>query len=415
MINENQFFKIANKPIIIDTTQFEIIDNGTIFFSHDRGTAKIQLELKNGENVFPITQGSLVPVRLTFPSETAEDGIAKHDYLATIDDAVNGRASIILEKNILGYQGIINGSVYVNLPNSQTLDTAGRFRFRVERSPIDESTPAVNDYYFNGFNWFVQQVSDLSEATKEDVAKLLDTANNKSNELQEKVAQLSVLVSQAKKDLLIQEAWANSSDGTLDFSRVKKEDSDEHSFMKYRGISLLDSDDPNDFLWDRTAEYINFLTIPKKANESEIIEGENDTTWVSPKGLTVFQEHHQRLAVAKFSTEDITLSARERISVASWMYRRINNTVEFYGRFNFNAATDIVNVHELPIGFRLSHDFDDTVWNVPLTVARVSNPASYEAAGIIERMQTNLLRMGCNAPGNTYFYGRWYTDDSFPK
>ncbi|WP_195943476.1 BppU family phage baseplate upper protein [Enterococcus faecium] len=414
-MEENQFFKVANKPIVIDTVQQAIIDNGTTFYSHDRGTAKIDFFLKNEGVAFSIPKGTLIPIRLTFPLEAAEDGLARHDYLAVVDDPVNGHVHIVLEENILGYQGVVEGSVYVNFPNQQSLDTAGRFRFRIHRSPLEETTNEIDAYYFNGFNWFVQQVSDLSEATKKDVAKLLDTANNKSSKLQEKVAQLSVLVSQAKKDLLIQEAWANSSDGTLDFSRVKKEDSDEHSFMKYRGISLLDSDDPNDFLWDRTAEYINFLTIPKKANESEIIEGENDTTWVSPKGLTAFQEHHQRLAVAKFSTEDITLSARERISVASWMYRRINNTVEFYGRFNFNAATDIVNVHVLPIGFRLSHDFDDTVWNVPLTVARLSNPTNYEAAGIIERMQTNLLRIGCNVSGNTYFYGRWYTGDPFPK
>lgn len=62
-----------------------------------------------------------------FRSATAEGGYGKHDYLATIEDRVNGIVSIVLEDNILGYVGIVEGSVYIDFPNDRSLDTAGRF------------------------------------------------------------------------------------------------------------------------------------------------------------------------------------------------------------------------------------------------------------------------------------------------
>ena len=76
--------------------------------------------------------------------------------------------------------------------------------------------------------------------------------------------------------------------------------------------------------------------------------------------------------------------------------------------------TDIVNVHELPTGFRLSTDFDDTSWNVPLNIQKAANPTSYVAGAFVERQGTNLLRVGGNSSGNHYVSGWWYTDDPFP-
>lgn len=176
-MEENQFFKVANKPIVIDTVQQAIIDNGTTFYSHDRGTAKIDFFLKNEGVAFSIPKGTLIPIRLTFPLETAEDGLARHDYLAVVDDPVNGHVHVVLEENILGYQGVVEGSVYVNFPNQQSLDTAGRFRFRIHRSPLEETTNEIDAYYFNGFNWFAQQVEELTDSTKQEIEKLFARAN----------------------------------------------------------------------------------------------------------------------------------------------------------------------------------------------------------------------------------------------
>ncbi|MBK4815062.1 phage protein, HK97 gp10 family [Enterococcus faecium] len=161
-----------------------------VFWSHDRGTAKLRMKLvrKNG---IPqsLPEGTTVPIRLMFKSATAEGGYGKHDYLATVEDPVNGIVSIVLEDNILGYVGTVEGSVYIDFPNDRSLDTAGRFTFYIKRSPIDDSTPELEDYYFNGFSQTIDKIEKIladgkleiekkiAESETQIDAKLKDTSN----------------------------------------------------------------------------------------------------------------------------------------------------------------------------------------------------------------------------------------------
>lgn len=180
-----------------------------VFWSHDRGTAKLRMKLvrKNG---IPqsLPEGTTVPIRLMFKSATAEGGYGKHDYLATIEDPVNGIVSIVLEDNILGYVGTVEGSVYIDFPNDRSLDTAGRFTFYIKRSPIDDSTPELEDYYFNGFSQNIDKIEKIladgkleieqkiAESETQIDAKLKDT-NDKITKATQDVATLNTNIDKA--------------------------------------------------------------------------------------------------------------------------------------------------------------------------------------------------------------------------
>lgn len=180
-----------------------------VFWSHDRGTAKLRMKLvrKNG---IPqsLPEGTTVPIRLMFKSATAEGGYGKHDYLATIEDPVNGIVSIVLEDNILGYVGTVEGSVYIDFPNDRSLDTAGRFTFYIKRSPIDDSTPELEDYYFNGFSQTIDKIEKILADGKLEIeqkivesetqidAKLKDT-NDKITKANQDVATLNTNIDKA--------------------------------------------------------------------------------------------------------------------------------------------------------------------------------------------------------------------------
>lgn len=155
-------YKTNDSLIIIQAEATSPNRTNVVFWSHDRGTAKLRMKLvrKNG---IPqsLPEGTTVPIRLMFRSATAEGGYGKHDYLATIEDPVNGIVSIVLEDNILGYVGTVEGSVYIDFPNDRSLDTAGRFTFYIKRSPIDDSTPELEDYYFNGFSQTIDKVEKI--------------------------------------------------------------------------------------------------------------------------------------------------------------------------------------------------------------------------------------------------------------
>ncbi|MFR4800071.1 MAG: hypothetical protein ACLUA5_05490 [Enterococcus faecium] len=163
-------YKTNESIIVIQAEATSPNRTNVVFWSHDLGTAKLRMKLvrKNG---IPqsLPEGTTVPIRLMFRSATAEGGYGKHDYLATIEDRVNGIVSIVLEDNILGYVGIVEGSVYIDFPNDRSLDTAGRFTFDIKRSPIDDSTPELEDYYFNGFSQAIDKIEKILADGKQEI------------------------------------------------------------------------------------------------------------------------------------------------------------------------------------------------------------------------------------------------------
>lgn len=202
-------YKMNESIIVIQAEAIKPNDTNVVFWSHDRGTAKLRMKLvrKNG---IPqsLPEGTTVPIRLIFKSATAEGGYGKHDYLATIEDRVNGIVSIVLEDNILGYQGRVDGSIYIDFPNDRSLDTAGRFTFDIKRSPIDDSTPELKDYYFNGFSQTIDKIEKIladgkqeieqkiAESEKQIDAKVKDT-NDKITKANQDVATLNTNIDKA--------------------------------------------------------------------------------------------------------------------------------------------------------------------------------------------------------------------------
>ena len=239
-------YKTNESIIVIQAEATSPNRTNVVFWSHDRGTAKLRMKLvrKNG---IPqsLPEGTTVPIRLMFKSATAEGGYGKHDYLATVEDPVNGIVSIVLEDNILGYVGTVEGSVYIDFPNDRSLDTAGRFTFYIKRSPIDDSTPELEDYYFNGFSQTIDKIEKIladgkleiekkiAESETQIDAKLKDT-NDKITKANQDVATLNTNIDKAndridqtnqnlnemRNGMKLYEAWAWSKDGTDRFTRV---------------------------------------------------------------------------------------------------------------------------------------------------------------------------------------------------
>lgn len=196
-------YKMNESIIVIQAEATSPNRTNVVFWSHDRGTAKLRMKLVRKDGIpQSLPEGTTVPIRLMFKSATAEGGYGKHDYLATIEDPVNGIVSIVLEDNILGYVGTVEGSVYIDFPDDRSLDTAGRFTFYIKRSPIDDSTPELEDYYFNGFSQTIDKIEKILADGKQEIeqkiaesetqidAKLKDT-NDKITKATQDVATLN--------------------------------------------------------------------------------------------------------------------------------------------------------------------------------------------------------------------------------
>ncbi|MEK5189704.1 BppU family phage baseplate upper protein [Enterococcus sp. FSL R5-0957] len=192
-------YKMNESIIVIQAEATSPNRTNVVFWSHDRGTAKLRMKLvrKNG---IPqsLPEGTTVPIRLMFKSATAEGGYGKHDYLATVEDPVNGIVSIVLEDNILGYVGTVEGSVYIDFPNDRSLDTAGRFTFYIKRSPIDDSTPELENYYFNGFSQTIDKIEKILADGKQEIEQKIEESET---QIDAKVKDTNDKITKANQDV----------------------------------------------------------------------------------------------------------------------------------------------------------------------------------------------------------------------
>ncbi len=292
-------FKINESIIVIQAEAINPIQTNVVFWSHDRGTAKLRMKLvrKNG---IPqsLPEGTTVPIRLIFRSATAEGGYGKHDYLATIEDRVNGIVSIVLEDNILGYVGKVEGSVYIDFPDDRSLDTAGRFTFYIKRSPIDDSTPELENYYFNGFSQTIDKIEKILADGKQEIeqkiaesetqidAKLKDT-NDKITKANQDVATLNTNIDKANvridqtnqqiSDLgKLKKMYSNSIDfGDYDYSGNPNLSAkiNASSFSSGTGGTTVDDNDEIVFTLDGKSK----LTKYKVGTQVPLIEGKQYT------------------------------------------------------------------------------------------------------------------------------------------
>ncbi|EME3568604.1 BppU family phage baseplate upper protein [Enterococcus faecium] len=279
-------YKMNESIIVIQAEATSPNRTNVVFWSHDRGTAKLRMKLvrKNG---IPqgLPEGTTVPIRLMFKSATAEGGYGKHDYLATVEDPVNGIVSIVLEDNILGYVGTVEGSVYIDFPNDRSLDTAGRFTFYIKRSPIDDSTPELEDYYFNGFSQTIDKIEKILADGKQEIeqkiaesetqidAKLKDT-NDKITKANQDVATLNMNIDKANDRIdqtnqqigdlgKLKKMYSNSIDfGGYDYSGNPNLSAklNASSFSLGTGATVADDNDEIVFTLDGTNQLSKYAT-----------------------------------------------------------------------------------------------------------------------------------------------------------
>lgn len=274
-------FKTNSEIIKIEARTQAEIKTGVTFWSHDRGTAKLIFKLIKDGVPQSIPEGTTVPIRLIFKSKTAQDGFGKHDYLATVEDRVNGIVSIILEDNILGYIGEVKGSIYLNLPGNRSLDTAGRFNFSIQRSPIDDSTPELEDYYFNGFSQTIDKIEEMISQAENRIDGKVDQIESEIEVLEGKVDQAQGTFDRIEDDLKetgkLKKVYSNSIDfGDYDYSgnpnlflnKLKSSD-----FIKGTHGSLTDDDGILHFTSDGTGDISMFTTT----NAPAIVSGKTYT------------------------------------------------------------------------------------------------------------------------------------------
>ncbi|EPH62128.1 hypothetical protein D931_02311 [Enterococcus faecium 13.SD.W.09] len=186
---DNALFKKNESLIRIQAERVDPISTKVVFFSHDRGTAKLLFKLEKDGAPQPLSNGTVVPICLEGGSETSDMRRFRHVYHAVIEDATEGLVSIILKNNILGHQGRVVGSIYIKPPNDQQLDTAGRFLFHIEQSPIDNMTESVSQFYYEGFHEIYEKIADVKKVVSDMTTEAQASVDQKIRDLETQINQ----------------------------------------------------------------------------------------------------------------------------------------------------------------------------------------------------------------------------------
>lgn len=465
-------FKINESIIVIQAEATSPNRTDVVFWSHDRGTAKLRMKLvrKNG---IPqsLPEGTTVPIRLMFRSATAEGGYGKHDYLATVEDPVNGIVSIVLEDNILGYVGTVEGSVYIDFPNDRSLDTAGRFTFDIKRSPIDDSTPELEDYYFNGFSQTINKIEQIVSNAKTEIdTKVAET----KKEFDADVEKIQVSIGEAKNSL-------TTLNGDMTALGEKIAEADQHFITKESVESgplifkntMITTQDWNDITESGvyycasssginapyTGKLYGFLTVYSEqavtiqkyefqnsiymrtfagnpvawGNWKKVALSSEVMTLTDPQtalGLKNFKDGAQIDGVDVATVENlgsvlkngsglttIQSDKQSAFDEFSYEFERIGDRVFFHARVKTNSTTAVashVNLLEIPLGFQFPIGW--TIVGIPLSVVQWTTPQGEISALVItDSNGKQVVKFATNRVGNHYISGEWRTADSYPK
>lgn len=442
-------YKINESIIVIQAEAIRPNRTDVVFWSHDRGTAKLRMKLvrKNG---IPqsLPEGTTVPIRLMFRSTTAEGGYGKHDYLATIEDRVNGIVSIVLEDNILGYVGTVEGSVYIDFPNDRSLDTAGRFTFSIKRSPIDDSTPELEDYYFNGFSQTIDKIEKILADGKQEIeqkiaesetqidAKLKDT-NDKITKANQDVATLNTNIDKANARIdqtnqqigdlgQLKKMYSNSIDfGNYDYSGNPNlmANINADSFSQGGGaLSVVDDGDEVVVTLDPT----NKLEIYKEKSQPALVVGETYTMSVeimleddfagdpSTIGLRYFKLPDWTPALTTHSILTNTKGIWQKLTVTSTMTTAIDKA-ESWHTVLYNKDAN----NHLSGRLRLRHvkleksttatPYQPNLLDAPYYLSKVALGENIKDKGTVFPIKTSAYVVYSGANTEPYIAGQKYT------
>lgn len=262
-------FKSKQEIIVIQAEATDPITTGVVFWSHDKGTAKLLFQLKKDTVNQTLAEGTIVPICLVFNG-------GRHIYHAVIEDALNGIVSIVLEDNILGYQGRVDGSIYIELPDSRSLDTAGRFTFDIKRSPIDENVPELEDYYWQGFNEIMTQYHQTIATIKLEAKALLDSLTADVTKVKNDIATANVKIAEIRKKLDDNDVFTKAESSANVIDQVIGKVSNENKVILDLKGKIVGSavENPNDAKLTHTQTLLNpnstdFFTLSQQAYDQQ--------------------------------------------------------------------------------------------------------------------------------------------------
>lgn len=147
---------------------------GFVFYSYARGSSALEFHFKDQQGKPVDMLGTKVRLLLIVKVEGEEKEFKTLDEEIVTESSLNGIVRYIIPDRLMGYQGIVDGWIYLDFPDGSKTDEV-RFRFTMARSKIDEEVPLIQEFY-------VPQFEEMLESVKTDLNADVALAKSKINQ-----------------------------------------------------------------------------------------------------------------------------------------------------------------------------------------------------------------------------------------
>ncbi|MDV7688787.1 BppU family phage baseplate upper protein [Enterococcus casseliflavus] len=152
----------------------DIVSTGFVFYSYAKNSNALEFHFKDQQGKPVDMLGTKVRLLLIVKVEGEEKEFKTLDEEIVTESSLNGIVRYIIPDRLMGYQGIVDGWIYLDFPDGSKTDEV-RFRFTMARSKIDEEVPLIQEFY-------VPQFEEMLESVKTDLNADVALAKSKINQ-----------------------------------------------------------------------------------------------------------------------------------------------------------------------------------------------------------------------------------------
>lgn len=157
----------------------DIVSTGFVFYSYAKNSNALEFHFKDQQGQPVDLMGTKVRLLLIVREDGEDKEFKTLDEEIVTESSLNGIVRYIIPDRLMGYQGIVDGWIYLDFPDGSKTDEV-HFKFTIERSKIDDAFLDAGDFYIKDFEEIKNQVNQsateamaLIDSTKAEFSALV--------------------------------------------------------------------------------------------------------------------------------------------------------------------------------------------------------------------------------------------------
>lgn len=136
----------------------DIVSTGFVFYSYAKNSNALEFHFKDQQGKAVDLLGTTVRLLLIIKENGTEKEFKTLDEEIVTESSLNGVVRYLIPDRLLGYQGTVDGWIYLDFPDGSKTDEV-HFKFTIERSKIDDAFLDAGDFYIKDFEEIKNQVN----------------------------------------------------------------------------------------------------------------------------------------------------------------------------------------------------------------------------------------------------------------